>query len=117
MVHFLYYLKHALFGLCNEEILDLFFYNLIVWYYTIFTKHKKGIANRKRNRKIIVSLTNVPNRIESVWVTIESLLRQSYKPDEIILWIAQEEFQGVDIPSRLQEQTKRGLSIKYCKKY
>lgn len=63
----------------------------------------------------MISMTTIPSRIDSVWVTIESLLRQSYKPDGIILWLSDEEFADKGVPLKLQEQQKRGLQIKYCK--
>ena len=54
------------------------------------------------------------SRIDKIWITVESLLRQTYKPDKIILWLARDEFQNVKLPERLKEQQKRGLQIRYC---
>lgn len=37
------------------------------------------------------------------------------KPDEIILWLAEEQFNGIDsLPKALLEQQKRGLTIRFC---
>ena len=76
----------------TQKIIDRieWFYNIIVrdWY----MKHpirRNGINQVKRKENIIVSLTSYPKRIGTVWLTIETLLRQSVKPDEIILWLAQ----------------------------
>ena len=60
-----------------------------------YEKHpsrKSGVTARKRNQKIIVSLTTYPKRIGTIWLTIETLMRQRVKPDEIILWLAQSQF-------------------------
>lgn len=62
--------------------------------------------------KIIVSLTSFPQRINTVWLTIETLLRQTIKPDSIILWLSQEQFSTKErLPKNLLSLEKRGLSI------
>lgn len=76
---------------------------------------KRGINCRTRKRPIVISLTTIPSRIDKVWITIESLLRQSQKPDRILLWLAEDEFEEKKIPEILKKQQKRGLEIRYCK--
>lgn len=94
---------------------DEFFENLIVWYYRCFKNQEQGISiKNRRNRKVIISLTSIPSRIDKLWITIESLLRQTYKPDKIILWLAEEEFRDVELPDKLKKQQNRGLEICYC---
>lgn len=92
-------------------------------YYNIFvvkswSKHpsKKGGLNRKqRKEKIVVSLTSFPGRIDTLWVTIESILRQNVKPDRIILWLAESQFDGLkSLPNSLLILQKRGLTIRFC---
>lgn len=62
--------------------------------------------------KLIVSLTSFPARIEKVWLTIESLMRQKTKPDMIILWLSKEQFPSISsLPKRLQKLQERGLTI------
>lgn len=77
---------------------------------------KSGVTEVKRNQKIIVSLTSFPARINVVWIAVETLLRQSMKPDEIILWLAEEQFpnKDEDLPKELLQQKERGLTIRYC---
>ena len=62
---------------------------------------------------IIVSLTSYPARIGTVNQTIESLLKQSLKPDKLILWLAPEQFPNkeVDLPRKLLDLQDRGLTI------
>ena len=71
------------------------------------------IENSNLNPNIIVSLTTFPKRISTVWIVIECMLRQTKKPDRIILWLSKEQFFNLDIlPKRLLNLQKRGLEIK-----
>lgn len=65
------------------------------------------------NKKIIVSLTSYPARIDVVNTTIESILNQSLKANRIILWLAPEQFPNKekDLPNKLVELKKYGLII------
>lgn len=92
------------------------YFNLyVVNSYKKYPKNMLGISKKKRKQKIIVSLTSYPKRINTLWITIETLLRQSMKPDEIILWLAKDQFDGIEsLPKKLQEQQHRGLTIKFC---
>ncbi len=64
---------------------------------------------------IIVSMTSFPARIQKVWITIESMLRQENAPEKIILWLSRNQFQKEleDLPSELVEQQSRGLTIRF----
>ena len=110
-----YWLKCCLRKFFGIQTDDFFYENLVTRYYRIFKYEKAGIKLESiRKRKIILSMTSIPSRIDKSWITIESLLRQSYKPDKIILWLAEDEFRNVRLPERLKEQQKRGLEICYC---
>ena len=73
-----------------------------------------GINTLNRDESYIVSLTSFPQRINGVWITIETLMRQTFKPDMILLWLAEEQFPDKRIPDILNQQIKRGLVIKFC---
>lgn len=73
-----------------------------------------GLNTEKREETYIVSLTSFPARIEDIWITIETILRQSFKPDKIILWLAEEQFPDKKLPESLLKLTERGLSIEFC---
>lgn len=66
--------------------------------------------------KIIVSLTSFPERIDTVWITVQTLMHQTRKPYQILLWLAQEQFPNGenDLPDNLLNLRKYGLSIKFC---
>ncbi|MCI8571766.1 MAG: hypothetical protein HFI43_10250 [Lachnospiraceae bacterium] len=67
-----------------------------------------------RQSRIIVSLTTYPARINSVWITVSSLLQQTMKPYKVILWLAEEQFADRKIPQNLERLKKRGLEIRFC---
>ncbi len=92
------------------------YYNLhVVKQFRNHPSNRKGTTDVKRDQKIIVSLTSFPARINVVWIAIETLLRQSMKPDEIILWLAKEQFPDENaLPVELLNQKDRGLTIRFC---
>ena len=73
-----------------------------------------GITTNNGEEQYIVSLTSFPARINDIWICIETILRQSYKPDMIILWLAEEQFPEKKLPENLLKLQERGLIIKYC---
>lgn len=70
----------------------------------------------KEQRDIILtaSLTSFPARIDYVHLAIKSLMLQSYQPDRIILWLANEQFPDHVLPENLTDLEKHGLEIKWC---
>lgn len=66
--------------------------------------------------ELIVSLTSFPARIHIVQYALYSLLRQSLKPNRIVLWLADEQFPGKenDLPKELLELKPLGLEIRWC---
>lgn len=118
MVTFLYYLNYVLrkhLKMTNDKMAycNVFFEKVIAWYYRLTPGGK--VIPKKRKRELIVSLTTIPRRIDTVWIVVESILRQSYKPDKVILWLAEDEFAGVKLPRRLLKQQEKGLTVRYCK--
>ncbi len=78
--------------------------------------NKNGTSSHiKGNEHIIISLTTFPKRIENVYLTIESLMHQKTKPNNIVLWLTTEEFSNkeMSLPNKLINLKKRGLEIKF----
>lgn len=76
---------------------------------------EQGIsADRYCNNEVIVSLTTYDKRLHSVYLTIESIMQQTMKPNKIILWL-EDELKKVELPRTLQKQMKRGLEVSYYK--
>lgn len=92
------------------------FANLTMPIYYLLTKDNANYtlnSDPKTGEKILVSLTSFPSRIGRLWLVIESLLRQTKKPDRIILWLSSEQFQTLDhLPKKIINQTNRGLEIR-----
>ena len=77
-----------------------------------------GITLNKRVPRLVISLTSFKDRINEVHKTIITLLNQSIKADEIVLWLAEEEFvnKEKELPQKLIELKPYGLSIKFRKR-
>ena len=75
-----------------------------------------GVTDNKRKQKIIISLTSFPERMYDIKFTLYSLLTQTVKPDEVILWLAKDQFPNRedDIPQDVLSLKKNGLTIKWC---
>lgn len=84
--------------------------------YFIFTaKNKKYCLDKdisNSNNGIIVSLTSFPGRINRVWLVVETLLRQTRKPNSIIIWLSKDQFPEINsLPISLLALRNRGLQI------
>ena len=66
---------------------------------------------------VIVSLTTYGDRIFTVHKTVESIMRQTLKPNRIVLWLDQDEFTMETIPLVLKKMIGRGLEIRFCPNY
>lgn len=75
-----------------------------------------GLNTKLRERKLIVTLTSFPERMYDIHFCIYSLLEQTLKPDEVILWLASEQFPNreKDIPQEVLNLKDKGLTIKWC---
>ena len=85
------------------------------FYYDLHSKYSKtqGCLVHKRDVPLIISITTFGKRINKVYLCIETLLRQTVKPDYIILWLSNN-LRNEKLPSSLIRLIKRGLIIKFC---
>lgn len=76
----------------------------------------KGISSDNYPEgELIVTLTSYGDKLHSLYLTIESLLHQSLKPNKILLWLDKNKYYDINnIPLTLQKQTRRGLEIRLC---
>jgi hypothetical protein len=76
-------------------------------------KRRKYVPLSGRKDGIVVSLTSFPKRIDTLWVVIDSLFRQTVRPDRILLALTQEEFPGGkdSLPETLTRFVPLGLEI------
>jgi hypothetical protein len=83
--------------------------------YCALHSKETGITDKKYcNENITVSLTTYGKRFYQVYLTIESLMQQSLKPNKIVLWVDYS-FQNKRLPELLKKQQDRGLDICFCK--
>lgn len=91
--------------------------NILLPIYIRCTSHHKNyslISSTNRDVPVIVSLTSFPARINRLWLVIETILRQTIKPDKIILWLSKEQFDNFhSLPTNLLNLQSRGLEIRF----
>lgn len=101
----------------NNPIISAYVYKackgLVNWFYPKTVRLEKGIDS---NSNTIVSMTSFPDRINDVWITLATILNQTKKPKAIILWLAEDQFPNKekDLPEKLLELKKYGLTIRFC---
>lgn len=84
---------------------------------TQFAKDSTGSGVSKEKYfeyDVIVSLTTFGKRLNDVYITIESIMQGSCKPNKIILWL-QDNLKNTELPIFVKNQQKRGLEVCYCK--
>lgn len=68
--------------------------------------------------RIILSLTSYGRRVSKVLpFTLISLLRQTVRPDAIIVWLDKDEWSNDTLPVKLKKLKEKGITIKYCDNY
>lgn len=109
--------KIYFYPLCNR-ITDIAANIILPIYFHMTRKNPAySIKNEKeeKEQKIIVSLTSFPPRLPKLHLVIESLLRNTKKPDAIILYLTAGQVECIEkLPKKLQLLQKRGLQIKLC---
>lgn len=75
----------------------------------------QGINDKPYDEELIVSLTSYGRRVSDVLpYTIHSLLRQTYKPNKILLWLDSDHWNDGNLPKALKRLVSYGLTIGYC---
>lgn len=64
-----------------------------------------------REPDIVVSLTSFPGRIDTLWMSLESIYRQKVAPERVVLVLSADEFPGGQIPPSVSGFASRGLEI------
>lgn len=70
------------------------------------------------NRRVVVSLTSYPARIEAVDAALQTIDRQTRPADEVVLWLAGEQFPEGEaaLPQPLLERIREGrLTLRWCR--
>ena len=80
-------------------------------------KHDYETMKQLVSRQLIVSLTSFPKRIGVAHKALETIYAQTRKADEIVLWLAEEQFPGkeADLPESLMSLVRENrLTIRWC---
>ncbi len=88
------------------------------WPWYRLPPRRPGTApNARYEHELIVSLTSFPARIHLVRYAIHSLLKQSLKPNRLVLWLGEDKFPGkeADLPAELLALKALGLEIRWCR--
>ncbi len=72
--------------------------------------NKSGVNS---SSDVIISLTTFPKRFNNIYIVIESILNQSYKPKKVRLYLSKEEFSEDINDKKIKRLIKRGLEIIY----
>jgi hypothetical protein len=88
----------------------------MAWYQNNSTTSNDALVATDKNYddELIVSFTTYSKRIHDVHLVIESIGSQTCRPNRLILWLDEEEFNIDTIPEVLRLQIKRGLEIRFC---
>ena len=100
----------------NEKAASLIYKvnkGLVNLFYPVCGKCGYGVDS---SSNVIISLTSYNARIDTVYLTVMTLLNQTVKPRAVILWLAEEQFpEGEDaLPGNLTALKKKGLQIRFC---
>lgn len=94
---------------------DKFYFKAEQFKESVLSCIELGVSDEKIcGEEVVVSLTTFGKRINEVYLAIESIMQGTVKPNRIVLWLAEDEFKGKNLPVTLQKQQKRGLQIEYC---
>lgn len=85
-------------------------------WYRLPPRHPGTDPGARYEHELVVSLTSFPARIHLVRYAIYSLLKQSLKPNRLVLWLADSQFPGKeeDLPKELLALEPLGLEIRWC---
>lgn len=81
-------------------------------YHSLYLRYARTALNEKTQVPVVVSLTSIPSRLETLDIVISSLLRQRYQPQLIILWL--NESLKNNLPTRLESLQNDIFKIRYC---
>lgn len=71
-----------------------------------------GLNSLEREEKIIISMTSYPQRFSTIGEPLNSLLRQSVKPDKIIVWLGSDSSRE-DLTDEMLEFEKKGIEFRF----
>lgn len=116
-----FYTKNELFGYKNTNklkwIFSLVLFEISRYLFNVTLKLQEifgfDVRHLDDSSSFVVSLTSFPARIGKIWITIESIYRQTVKPKRILLFLSKSEFPNatIDLPLNIKRYMSRGLKV------
>ena len=73
------------------------------------------MLSEKQDQDIIVTLTSYGKRVKgSAVYTIYSLLKQTVRPNRIVLWLDEKEYRNDNLPNELVFMERFGLEVRFA---
>ncbi|WP_220473351.1 glycosyltransferase family 2 protein [Vibrio sp. PID23_8] len=86
-----------------------------IWHY--FLNKNRNVFSRKSiatgKNKVVVSLTTYNERLDTVYLTLESILNQNVSGYDVYLWLSEEDCTENELPKSLRKLRDRGVKIKF----
>src|SRR5690625_976450 len=125
LINFFYFVMYLIEKTSNAKIINNVYrilnrlINYFIPLYYFITPFKKSgvntVAHSCNNSRVIVSLTSFPPRMSKLWIVLETLLRQTHKPDKILLWLASSQIPSLNfVDKKVLKLCKRGVEIRFC---
>lgn len=76
-------------------------------------KEEFALNEQNCDKRIIVSLTSIPERLEYAVYPIQCMLIQTKKPHKIVLWLDEQKLRDELLPQELLDLKQYGLDIRY----
>ncbi len=100
-----------------ENAEDVLYPELFRWF-ELIKRYEYSFFTALYRKNMVVSLTSYPARINAVSTVLQTIYNQTKKADEIVLWLAEEQFPNglSDLPKdlvRLVDEEK--LIVRFCK--
>lgn len=70
-----------------------------------------GVTDEKYDRELVISMATYPARYDSAVLALESILRQTMKPNKILLWIAADENPDRIVPRQFLPFESKGVQV------
>ena len=82
--------------------------------YAIYSR-RRLVLSEKQDQDIIVTLTSYGKRVKgSAVYTIYSLLKQTVRPNRIVLWLDEKEYRNDNLPNDLVFMERFGLEVRFA---
>lgn len=85
--------------------------------FLVIRKHDYATMYKLTSRKLIISLTTYPGRIQTLGAVLDTIYAQTHPADEILLWLARDQFPNKeqDLPENLRTLMDEGrLTLRWC---